>query len=144
MVSHAYRVAVFIDWQNAYQSARRAFGLQGQATEQGTFSPYQLAQIFADGNDRRSDGSLVRVEVHRGLPSSVRDPIGYGVASSVAERSCSLQSARRWATSTPSPAPSCWRRSTLTGRGEAMGSFAVGRTNAPPSGTTEGTPDARR
>jgi hypothetical protein len=103
MVSHAYRVAVFIDWQNAYQSARRAFGLQGQATEQGTFSPYQLAQIFADGNDRRSDGSLVRVEVHRGLPSSVRDPIGYGVASSVAERSCSLQSARRWATSTPSP-----------------------------------------
>jgi hypothetical protein len=25
-----------------------------------------------------------------------------------------------------------------------MGSFAVGRTNAPPSGTTEGMPDARR
>jgi uncharacterized LabA/DUF88 family protein len=78
MVSHAYRVAVFIDWQNAYKSVRRAFALETQPSEHGTFSPLRLAQVLAAGNDRGSDGHLVRVEVHRGLPSSKRDRIGYG------------------------------------------------------------------
>ncbi len=77
MASHTYRVAVFIDWQNAYQSARRAFGMEAFPTEHGTFSPYKLAQLLAIGNDRRSDGKLIRVEVHRGLPSSKRDPVGF-------------------------------------------------------------------
>jgi uncharacterized LabA/DUF88 family protein len=77
MVSHPYRVAVFIDWQNVYRAARRAFGLQQMPTEHGTFSPYRLAQILAAGNERGSDGKLVRVEIHRGLPTSHRDPVGY-------------------------------------------------------------------
>jgi uncharacterized LabA/DUF88 family protein len=77
MVSHAYRVAVFIDWQNAYRSARRAFGMAHMPSEHGIFSPYRLALLLAARNDRSADGKLVRVEIHRGLPSSKRDPVGF-------------------------------------------------------------------
>ncbi len=78
MVTHVDRVAVFIDWQNVYKGAREAFGLYSQPSEHGNISPYRLAQILAAGNDRGANGKLVLVEIHRGLPSSTRDPIGYG------------------------------------------------------------------
>jgi hypothetical protein len=71
------RVAVFIDWQNAYKSARTAFGLEAMPNERGNFSPYHVSRILAAGNDRGSSGELVRVEMHRGLPSNERDPKGY-------------------------------------------------------------------
>ncbi len=71
------RVAVFIDWQNAYKSARTAFGLQQLPNERGNFSPYSLGRILAAGNGRDYEGDLVRVEIHRGLPSNKRDPFGY-------------------------------------------------------------------
>lgn len=74
----AEKVAVFIDWQNAYKAARDAFSLSGLPNERGNFSPYRLAQVLAGGRDRGSDGNLVRVEIHRGLPSNERDPVGYG------------------------------------------------------------------
>jgi uncharacterized LabA/DUF88 family protein len=74
----AEAIGVFIDWQNAYKSAREAFNLGGLASERGNFSPYRLAQILAAGNERGGAGNLVRVEVHRGLPSNRRDPVGYG------------------------------------------------------------------
>lgn len=70
-------IAVFIDWQNAYKAAREAFSLQSLPNERGNFSPYQLARILAAGRDRGEDGNLVRVEIHRGLPSNSRDPVGY-------------------------------------------------------------------
>ncbi len=72
------KVAVYIDWQNAYNSARRAFGLEDLPTEHGQFSPFRLALPLAAGNSRGKDAQLVRVEIHRGLPSSSKDPIGYG------------------------------------------------------------------
>jgi len=71
------RVAVFIDWQNAYKSARTAFGLENTGNGRGNFSPYSLARILAAGNGRGADGELSRVEIHRGLPSNKRDPLGY-------------------------------------------------------------------
>jgi len=71
------RVAVFIDWQNAYKSARYAFYLGALPNERGNFSPYCLSRILAAGNDRGGSGELVRVEVHRGLPSNKRDAVGY-------------------------------------------------------------------
>jgi uncharacterized LabA/DUF88 family protein len=70
------RVAVFIDWQNAYQQARAAFGLVGSGHE-GQFSPLRLGQLLAARNKRGKDGRLVRVEVHRGQPLSNVDPIGH-------------------------------------------------------------------
>lgn len=41
-------------------------------------SPYKLGNILAAGNGRVSNAVLERVEVHRGIPSSSRDPIGFG------------------------------------------------------------------
>src|SRR5271155_436332 len=70
------RVAVFIDWQNAYQQARAAFGLTGSGHE-GQFSPLRLGQLLAARNRRGKDGRLGRVEGHRGQPLSNVDPIGH-------------------------------------------------------------------
>jgi hypothetical protein len=77
MAASRTTIAVFIDWQNAYRAARRAFGLQGQGNERGNFSPFELGRILAAGNNRGKAGQLVRVEIHRGLPSSARDPVGH-------------------------------------------------------------------
>lgn len=77
-----HEVAVFIDWQNTYKAARRAFGLAtfGEAAwpnEYGNYSPYRLAKHLAAANERGANGELVRVEIHRGLPASARDPVGF-------------------------------------------------------------------
>lgn len=72
------KIAVYIDWQNAYKTAREAFGMQNMPNEHGNFSPYRLAQILAAGNGRGVTGcELVRVEIHRGLPSQQHDQTGY-------------------------------------------------------------------
>ena len=71
------RVAVYIDWQNAYKTAREAFGMQAMPNEHGNFSPLQMARLFAAGNGRGQSGELVRVEIHRGLPSQKFDQRGY-------------------------------------------------------------------
>jgi NYN domain len=78
MAGSPTRIAVFIDWQNAYKAAREAFGLRGLPNERGNFSPFKLARILAAGHGRSDIATRVRVEVHRGLPSSSRDPVGYG------------------------------------------------------------------
>ncbi len=78
MAERSTRVAVFVDWQNVYKTAREAFGLQDAPNERGNFSPFKLARILAAGNGRGTVGVLLRVEVHRGLPSSSKDPVGYG------------------------------------------------------------------
>jgi len=67
-----------MDWQNAYKSARELFGLLNLPNEHGNFSPYQLARVLVAGNGRGDTGQLVRVEIHRGLPSSAKDPAGHG------------------------------------------------------------------
>lgn len=67
-----------MDWQNVYKTAREAFSLLAMPNEHGNFSPFQLARILAAGNGRGTNAELERVEIHRGLPSSSRDPVGYG------------------------------------------------------------------
>lgn len=70
-------VAVFIDWQNTYKSAREAFGWRDFPNEYGNYSPLALGRALAAGNGRGPDGRLVRVNIHRGLPSQARDPLSY-------------------------------------------------------------------
>ena len=77
MAGPAVRVAVFIDWQNVYKTAREAFGMTNMPNEYGNFSPYALARLFAAGNGRGGGAQLVRVEIHRGLPSQTRDAASY-------------------------------------------------------------------
>ncbi len=77
MLGQAPRVAVYLDWQNVYKTAREAFGMTEMPNEHGNFSPYQLARVLAAGNDRGPDAQLLRVEIHRGLPSQKHDPPSY-------------------------------------------------------------------
>lgn len=71
------RIAVFIDWQNTYKTAREAFGWRDYPNEYGNYSPYSLARILAAGNGRGADAELVWVSIHRGLPSQKYDQAGY-------------------------------------------------------------------
>lgn len=71
------RVAVFIDWQNTYKTAREAFGWAAFPNEYGNYSPLRLARLLAAGNERGDAGELTRVSIHRGLPSQRHDPTGY-------------------------------------------------------------------
>jgi hypothetical protein len=71
------KIAVFIDWQNTYKSAREAFGWRDYPNEYGNYSPHGLARLLAAGNGRGNSAALVRVNVHRGLPSQKFDQAGY-------------------------------------------------------------------
>ncbi len=75
--SAAKTIAVFIDWQNTYKTAREAFGWRDYPNEYGNYSPYTLARILAGGNGRGADARLLRVNIHRGLPSQKYDQPGY-------------------------------------------------------------------
>ncbi len=77
MSAGAVNVAVFIDWQNTYETAREAFGWKDYPSEYGNYSPYHLARILAAGNKRGAEGLLVRLSIHRGLPSQKYDHVGY-------------------------------------------------------------------
>ncbi|MGZ4669399.1 MAG: hypothetical protein ACXVX3_12835, partial [Blastococcus sp.] len=70
---------VFIDYQNAYRGARRAFhDHQIDPHFFGQFNPVGLAQVLIAGaND---DRELAGVRLYRGLPSATRDPKGNAAA----------------------------------------------------------------
>lgn len=77
MSAESVNVAVFIDWQNTYKTAREAFGWKEYPNEYGNYSPFKLARILVEGNGRLKGGNLVRLNIHRGLPSAQRDEKGY-------------------------------------------------------------------
>ncbi len=77
MATDRVRVAVFIDWQNAYKAAREAFGLEASPSRHGNFSPLQLSRVLAAASGRGSGGELVSIEIFRGRPSQKLDLVGY-------------------------------------------------------------------
>ena len=71
------RVAVFIDWQNTYFSAREAFGF-GRDSHGGNIRPFMLARRLAE--DRLEDqgqGELARLRIYSGQASQTRDAKTY-------------------------------------------------------------------
>ena len=75
----ANRVAVFIDYQNCYKSARRAFVPNGTAdASEGQVLPQRLGIVLRDHAD--GERELVAVRIYRGMPSSRHDPKGQGAA----------------------------------------------------------------
>lgn len=78
------RLAVFIDYQNAYMGARQAFGTgQGDPHIVGQFNPLELARLIARRHPNYSGANLrqlVQVSIYRGLPSGSRSPTGYAAA----------------------------------------------------------------
>ena len=77
MAADRVKVAVFVDWQNAYRAARRAFGLEAMPGEHGNFSPFKLGLLLAASAGRGRSADLVGVEIFRGQPSPGHDPVGY-------------------------------------------------------------------
>lgn len=72
------RVVVFLDYQNVYRSARRAFSQDGAPHWEGQIHPGRLADlIVARGRQPRQ---LVEVRVYRGQPDSSKDPKAYGAS----------------------------------------------------------------
>lgn len=73
------RVMVFIDYQNMYRGARRAFhDHRFDPHFYGQVDPVKLATYLThDADDERE---LVGVRIYRGIPSSGRDPRGYSAA----------------------------------------------------------------
>ena len=80
------RIAVFIDWQNTWHAAREAFGWTDLPNEYGNYSPLRPAELLAEGNGRGERARLVRVNIHRGLPSNKRDPQSYGAEAEPREK----------------------------------------------------------
>jgi hypothetical protein len=48
MSGESPKIAVFVDWQNVYKTAREAFGLTTLPNERGNFSPFRLATHDTD------------------------------------------------------------------------------------------------
>lgn len=67
-------IGVFIDWQNVYRQARKAFDLEHEPTERGIITPLLAAKTLAGRNARGDTANLVCVEIHRGLPDPRSEP----------------------------------------------------------------------
>ena len=76
------RVAIFVDSQNAYRSAREIFHERFQAPPwMGQFDPVRLGeQILRSGEDPARVVSQIRM--YRGLPDSTKQPGSHGAATS--------------------------------------------------------------
>jgi hypothetical protein len=71
------RVAVFIDYQNVYMGARKAFDLRGHGHLDGQVLPRRLGVLLADrGRHIDASRTLVSVSVFRGEPSPRHSPKG--------------------------------------------------------------------
>ena len=67
----ATRVAVFIDYQNVYRGARRAFFNESDPGVLGQIDPWRLALLLR--GMRGETRELVAVHVFRGLPTPAKD-----------------------------------------------------------------------
>ena len=78
------RLAVFIDYQNAYRGARQAFGVGDHDHHVvGQFDPMKLAKLIETLHPRYSGArlrKLVQVLIYRGMPGSSQSPDGYAAA----------------------------------------------------------------
>ena len=77
------RLAVFIDYQNAYRGARQAFGEDDDHYVVGQFDPFKLAKLIEKRHPSYPGAKLrklVRVQIYRGMPGSTKSPEGYAAA----------------------------------------------------------------
>jgi hypothetical protein len=72
------RVVVFLDYQNVYRSARRAFFQHTAPHWEGQVHPGRLAELIVSKG--RQPRELSEVRVYRGQPDSTKDPKAYGAS----------------------------------------------------------------
>ena len=81
------KVVVFVEHENTYRGARRAFFKQADPPTLGHVDPLKLGQFIT--TDNRSSGFLYQMRVRRGLPDPEKDPVGHAAAERRAEVSSS-------------------------------------------------------
>ena len=77
------RLAVFVDYQNAYRGARQAFSDGDDHYVIGQFDPLKLARLIQQRHPSYPGArlrKLVQVWIYRGMPSSTKSPEGYAAA----------------------------------------------------------------
>ena len=98
-------VVVFIDAQNMYQGARRAFFARDDYHIKGQFRPDALGQLLADSGKPSSDRTLKEVRAYSGRPDSTKQPKAHSAhmkqcagwaANGVTVVTRSLRYSRRW------------------------------------------------
>jgi len=76
------RLALFIDYQNAYKGARTALGVGDEDSHiHGQFDPVELARLLARRQPSYHGARLrqiTQVSIYRGLPGASHDSVGYG------------------------------------------------------------------
>jgi uncharacterized LabA/DUF88 family protein len=75
-VARPDRVVVFLDYQNVYRGARRAFHAEADHHCHGQVDPLRLGLHLSQ--DSPFDRELVQVRIYRGMPAASRDSRGYG------------------------------------------------------------------
>ena len=89
-MSSLQRIAVSIDYQNAYRGARQAFGADDSDHHVvGQFDPIELAKLIAARHPSYQGAKLRQLEqvrIYRGLPSSTRHPKGYAATRKQCDR----------------------------------------------------------
>jgi len=73
----ADRVVIFIDAQNMYQGARRAFFNAREHYVQGQFRPDALGQLVVSKGPPGTSRTLEQIRIYSGRPDATRDPKGY-------------------------------------------------------------------
>ena len=71
------RIVVFLDWQNVYRGARRAFFSETDPHIYGQTHPLKLAELITDRKQKDGDYYLGAVHLYTGRPSSSKDQATY-------------------------------------------------------------------
>lgn len=71
------RMIVFVDWQNVYRGARRAFHGDGGPGSRGQVCPNRIGEIIAGRERPGGPRYLKEVRVYLGAPSGAQSKIGY-------------------------------------------------------------------
>ncbi|MEX1208330.1 MAG: NYN domain-containing protein [Acidimicrobiia bacterium] len=69
-----HRLALLVDWQNAYRSARATYFGSSAFHTKGQFSPTALGQRIAERQVSRVPRELTQVRIYRGAPNPRKDP----------------------------------------------------------------------
>ena len=74
------RVVVFLDYQNVYHGARRAFFAAQPSRRLGNVNALALGQLIASRGPQGSHRVLQQVRIYRGMPVAAVDPKGHAAA----------------------------------------------------------------
>ena len=70
------RAILFIDYQNVYSDARRAFHQSTGPSRWGQIRPLAIGQMVSNRSVPGRDRTLTQVHVCRGIPTEEQDPVG--------------------------------------------------------------------